>query len=83
MNAVEDYAKRWVKCENEELDALSEWVKSIRGILKSRIRNIKTKVRTIYPSVFSKQEVRNELERLHGEFLLVPAVTGRLILIFI
>jgi hypothetical protein len=35
MNAVEDYAKRWATRENEELDTLSEWVKSIRGILKS------------------------------------------------
>jgi hypothetical protein len=73
MNSVEDYAKRWAKRENEELDTLSEWVKSIRGMLKSRIRNIKFKVRTIYLSVFSKPEVRNELERLHEEFVLVPA----------
>jgi hypothetical protein len=36
MNAVEDYAKRWAIRENEELDAFSEWVKSIRGILKSK-----------------------------------------------
>jgi hypothetical protein len=43
------------------------------GILKSRIRNIKTKVRTIYPSVFRKTEVQNELERLHEEFVWVPA----------
>jgi hypothetical protein len=48
MNSVEDYGKRWVKREKEELDTLSEWVKSIRGMLKSRIRNIKSKVRTIY-----------------------------------
>jgi hypothetical protein len=40
MNAVEDYAKRWAKRESKELDTLSEWVKSVRGILKSRIRNI-------------------------------------------
>jgi hypothetical protein len=51
MNAVEDYAKRWDKRENEELDTLSEWVKSVRGILKSRSKNIRTKVRTTYPSV--------------------------------
>jgi hypothetical protein len=73
MNSVDDYAKRWAKREKEELDTLSEWVKSIRGMLKSRIRNIKSKVRTIYPSVFSTPEVRNELERLHEEFVLVPA----------
>jgi hypothetical protein len=42
-------------------------------MLNSRIRNTKTKVRTIYPSVFSKPEVRNELERLHEEFVFVSA----------
>jgi hypothetical protein len=73
VNAVENYAKRWAKRENEELDTLSEWVKSIRGMLNSRIRNIKTKVRTIYPSSFSKPEVINELERLHEEFVLISA----------
>jgi hypothetical protein len=31
MHAVEDFAKLWAKRENEELDTLSEWVKSIRG----------------------------------------------------
>ena len=73
MNAVEDHAKRKAKRENEEVDTLSEWVKSIMGLLISRIRNIKTKVRTIYPSVFSKPEAKNELERLHEQFVLVPA----------
>jgi hypothetical protein len=42
-------------------------------MLKSRIKSIKAKARTIYPSVFSKPEVRNEFERLHEEFVLVPA----------
>jgi hypothetical protein len=36
MNAVEDYAKRWIKRENAQLNTLSEWVKRMRGILKSR-----------------------------------------------
>ena len=73
MNSVEDYARRWVKYEKEELDTLSEWIKSIRRILKSRIRHIRRKVRTIYPSVFRKPEVINELDRLHEEYVLVPA----------
>ena len=73
MNSVEEYARRWAKYENEELDTLSEWIKCIRRILKSRIRHIKTKVRTIYPSVFSKPKVIKELDRLHEEYVLVPA----------
>ena len=73
MNPVEEYARRWAKYENEELDTLSEWTNSIRGILKSRIRPIKTKVRTIYPSMFSKAEMIKELDRLHEEYVLLPA----------
>jgi hypothetical protein len=30
-------------------------------------------MRTIYPSVFKKTEVVNELRRLHDTFVLVPA----------
>ena len=71
VNSVEEYARRWAKYENEELDTLSEWIKNIR-IFKSRIRHIKVKVRTIYPSVFSKPEVIKELDRLPVEYVLVP-----------
>jgi hypothetical protein len=28
--SVEDYAKQWTKREKEDLDTLSEWVKSVR-----------------------------------------------------
>jgi hypothetical protein len=73
INAVKDYAKRWAEGVNEELDTLSEWVKSICGISKSRSRNIKTKVRTIYLSVFHMQQVRNEMKILYEEFVFVPA----------
>jgi hypothetical protein len=31
-HAFKDCAKRWAKCENENLDTLCEWVKSISGI---------------------------------------------------
>lgn len=49
----------------KELGTLSEWIKSIRKILKSRIGRMRTKLRTIYPSVFRKPEVVMELDRLH------------------
>jgi hypothetical protein len=35
------------------------------------IRNIKSKVCTIYPSVFRTPEVKNDFERFHEEFVLV------------
>jgi hypothetical protein len=73
MDSVEEYARRWAKSEGEELDILSEWIKSIRKLLKSRIHHLSGKMRTIYPSVFEKPEVVNELRRLHDKFVLVLA----------
>jgi hypothetical protein len=43
MNAVEENAKRWAKRENEELDSLSEWVKSVRGILNPESETLELK----------------------------------------
>jgi hypothetical protein len=73
LDSVEEYARRWTKSEREKLDRWSEWIKSIRKLLESRIHHLSGKVRTIYPSVFKKPEVENELRRLHDNFVLVPA----------
>lgn len=47
-------------------------MKSLRGVLKSRIRHIK-KVPTVYLSVFIKPDVLKELNRLHEDFVFVTA----------
>ena len=73
MNSVEEYARLWTKSEGEELDTLSEWIKSIRKLLQSRIHHLMGKMCTIYPSVFKEAEVVTELRRLHENFMLVPA----------
>ena len=52
---------------------MPEWIKSIRKLLKSRIHHLSGKMRNTYPSVFKKPEVVNELQRLHDNFVLVPA----------
>jgi hypothetical protein len=70
---VQDYARRRVKSVIEELDHLSEWVKSIRAILKPRIKHVLSKMRIIYYSAFNKPELIRELNRLHEEYVLVPA----------
>jgi hypothetical protein len=70
MDSVEDYARRWAK---SELDSSSESVKCIRGILKSRMKHVPSKMRTIYPSGFYKPELLKVLNRLHEEYVLVPA----------
>jgi hypothetical protein len=47
--------------EGEELDTLSECIKSIQKLSKSKTHHLFGKMRTIYPSVFKKPEVVNEL----------------------
>jgi hypothetical protein len=40
MYSVEDYARQWAKHEKEDLDTLSEWVKSVRSLIQIRIKKI-------------------------------------------
>ena len=46
MAACEEYARRWAKKEDVEVDTLSEWVKSIADVLKRRIWRLKRSVNT-------------------------------------
>jgi hypothetical protein len=39
MDSVEDYARQWAKREKEDLDTLSEWVKSVRSLIQIIIKN--------------------------------------------
>ena len=40
MDGCEEYARRWAKKEDVEVDTLSEWIKSIADVLKRRIRRL-------------------------------------------
>ena len=73
MDACEEYARRWAKKEDVEVDTLSEWIKSIADVLKRRIRRLKHSVNTRYVSIFSDPDVVRELSRLHENFVIVPA----------
>jgi hypothetical protein len=60
---VEYYARRWTKSE-KELDSLSEWVKSIRAILKSRIKQCVSSILL---------RLIKEFNRQHDEYVMDPA----------
>ena len=56
MDAVEDYARRWIKREvdqNPELDSLSDWVRTIRSLVQGRIHKLKNCVNS-RPSLYLK-----------------------------
>ena len=57
MDAVEDYARRWIKREvdqDPELESLSDWVRTIRSLVQDRIHKLKNCVNSRPKSVFLK-----------------------------
>ena len=73
MDASEEYARRWAKKEDVEVDTLSEWIKSIADVLKRTIRRLKHSVNTRHKSIVSDPYVVRELPRHHENFVMVPA----------
>jgi len=73
MDSVEDYARKWAKKEGVELDTLSDWVTSIRSLIRKRIfklsRSMSSKVRFI----FNDKDVIDNLTDLHNKYVVVPA----------
>ncbi|KAK3086825.1 hypothetical protein FSP39_024074 [Pinctada imbricata] len=73
MDSCEEYARRWAKKEDVQLDTLSEWIKSIRGLLLSRINRFKSTVNTRFVSIFKDPNVITELTYLQEHYVITPA----------
>ena len=75
-DAVEDYARRWIKREvdqDPELESLSHWVSTIRFLVQGRIHKLKNCVNSRPKSVFKDQEAVKCLFSLHDKYVIVPA----------
>ena len=46
MDSVEDYARQWAKREKEDVDILSEWVKSVRSLIQIRSKRLEGSMST-------------------------------------
>ena len=73
MDSVEEYARLWAKREEVEVDTLSEWVKSVRSLIKTRISNLKGSMNTKPKSVLKDPDVITNLSNLHAKYVVVPA----------
>ena len=73
MDSIEEYARSWAKQEDVELDTLSEWVKSVKHLLKRRIYMVSMSVNTKPDSIFDDEIVSRQLADLHDRFVIVPA----------
>ena len=73
MNSVENFARAWAKTEDSDVNTLSEWVKSIRKLVKQRIGRLRRVMSTKYDSIFKDPNVSAELTDIHDRFVLTPA----------
>jgi hypothetical protein len=75
MDSVEDYARQWAKREKEDLDTLSEWLKSVRSLIQIRIKkNLSESMSTgRSSSIFKDPNVANHLLLLHDKYVIVSA----------
>ena len=58
--------------EKEEVDTLSEWVKSVRSSILNRIRRLKGSMSTRAPSIFKDPQVAKMLSQLQDKYVIVP-----------
>ena len=73
MDAVEDYARQWVKREKEDVESLSEWIKSIRSLILGRINRLRGAMKNNTSNIFKDPEVMETMSFLHDKFVIVPA----------
>ena len=73
MESVEEYARKWAKREDVELDTLSEWVKSVRHLVRGRIGHLKFHINRRPTSVFKDPDAVKCLTKLHNKYVVVPA----------
>ena len=73
LDSVEEYARRWAKKEDVEVDTLSEWVKSVMSLVNRRVSVLSRTMSRRHESVFDDQDVAAELAEIHEKFIVVPA----------
>ena len=59
--------------QDPELKSLSDWVRTIRSLVQSRIHKLKNCVNSQPKSVFKNQEAVKCLSSLHDKYVIVPA----------
>jgi hypothetical protein len=71
MDSVEDYARQCAKREKEDLDNLSEWVKSVRSLIQIRIKKFGGSMSTRSTSIFKDPNVAKHLSLLQDKYVIV------------
>jgi len=72
MDSVEDYARKWAKQEDVERDTLSDWVTSIRSLIRKRIFKLSRSWSSKVRSIFNDKGVISNLSDLHNKYVVAP-----------
>ena len=73
LDSVEEYARRWAKKGDVEIDTLSKWVKSVMSLINRRVSVLSRTMSRRHESVFDDPDVAAELAEIHEKFVVVPA----------
>ena len=65
MDSVADYARQWAKREKENVETLSEWLKSVRSLIQIRINN------SMSQWALTRQPIVRHLSHLQGVYNVV------------
>ena len=73
LDSIEEYARRWAKKEDVEVDTLSEWVKSVMSLVNRRVSVLSRTMSRRHESMFDDPDVAAELAEIHEKFAVAPA----------
>ena len=70
---IDLYAKNWSKREQVDLKYLSEWKDHLKELVTDRISNLKGHFKSPKCEVLDQPHVKDTLNKLHANYVLVPA----------
>ena len=70
---MEDFARKWAKREEANVNSLSEWVKAINNKISHRISKLKYFMKSKVNCVFQDKDVVQCLISLQNKYVIVPA----------
>jgi hypothetical protein len=72
MDSVENYARQWTKREKEDLETLSEWMRSVRSLIQIIIFfKISGSMGTRSTSIFKDPNVVRHMSLFHDKYVIV------------
>ena len=73
FDSVEEYARRWAKNEDVEVNTLSEWVKTVMSLINRRVSVLSRTMSRRHESMFDDPDVAAELAEIHEKIVVAPA----------